>query len=173
MKLNRRAPYALWGVLILGIAAGGAQAQTIAAPVAATQLIGLTGVKNNAKGKLKVENGQLQFAHGKESGAVATTAIEDVVTGADTQRMVGGTLGTLSMAAPYGSGRFLSLFRKKIDTLTLQYRDADGGLHGVIFTLPAGASEVLKKELIAQGAHTSIRAEANAAPATTPTKELN
>ena len=56
------------------------------------------------------------------------------------------------MAAPYGAGRFLSLFRTKIDTLTIEYRDSDGGLHGVIFTMPAGTADVIKKELSTQGA---------------------
>jgi len=44
----------------------------------------------------------------------------------------------MSMAAPYGGGRFLSLFRKKIDTLTVQYRDVNDGLHGAIFTTARG-----------------------------------
>lgn len=61
------------------------------------------------------------------------------------------------MAAPYGGGRFLALFRTKIDTLTVQYRDADGGLHGAIFTMPAGTAETIKQELVAQGAHTSVQ----------------
>jgi hypothetical protein len=61
----------------------------------------------------------------------------------------------MSMVAPYGGGRVLSLFRSKIDTLTVQYRDADGGLHGAIFTMPVGKAEAIKKELVAQGAHTT------------------
>ncbi len=70
--------------------------------------------------------------------------------------------GTLGCCAPYGSGRFLSLFRTKLDTLTIKYRDADGGLHGAVFTMPVGKAEVLKKELLAQGAHTSVAPEAAA-----------
>jgi hypothetical protein len=62
----------------------------------------------------------------------------------------------VSMFGPYGSGRFLSLFRSNLDSLTIQYRDDDGGLHGVVFTLAVGTAESLKIELIAQGAHTSI-----------------
>ena len=61
----------------------------------------------------------------------------------------------LSMAAPYGGGRFLSLFRTKIDTLTIRYRDAEGGLHGAIFTMPVGKADGIKKELLASGAHTT------------------
>jgi hypothetical protein len=60
------------------------------------------------------------------------------------------------MFAPYGAGRFLGLFRNKLDTLTLQYRDADGGLHGAIFLLAVGQADPLKKLLVDQGAHTSL-----------------
>jgi hypothetical protein len=48
------------------------------------------------------------------------------------------------------------LFRKKLDTLTIQYRDADGGLHGAIFTVSRGKADSIKEELVAQGAHTSV-----------------
>jgi hypothetical protein len=50
----------------------------------------------------------------------------------------------------------LSLFRSKVDILTIQYRDADGALHGAIFTMPLGQADLLKKELVSQGAHTSV-----------------
>jgi hypothetical protein len=122
----------------------------------AVQLIGLTGLNQNTKGKLTVINGTLRFIHSKGNAQVAATSIENVVTGTDSQRAIGGTLGTLTQLAPFGSGRVLSLFRTKLDTLTIQYRDADGGLHGVIFTVPLGKAEMLKQELIAQGALTSI-----------------
>jgi hypothetical protein len=134
-----------------------ANAQQATGPIKAVQLTGLIGVKDNAKGTLNVENGQLHFVHGKESSNVSTNSIQDVVTGTDTQKAVGKTIGTISMAAPYESGRFLSLFRKKIDTLTVQYRDAEGGLHGAIFTMHVGGAEVIKKELVAQGARTATR----------------
>ena len=79
-----------------------------------------------------------------------------MVTGNDSQKSVGKTIGTLSMAAPYGGGRFLSLFRTKIDTLTIEYRDTDGALHGVIFTMPAGTADSIKRALVAEGARTTI-----------------
>jgi hypothetical protein len=65
-------------------------------------LIGLTGVKDNTKGRLRVENGQVHFIHGKTSSDVSVTCIEDVVTGTDTAKAVGKTIGMVSMAAPYG-----------------------------------------------------------------------
>lgn len=132
------------------------QAQQPAAPTKVVQITGLAGVKNKTSGSLMVEGGNLRFAHGQTKVDVAATSVQDVVTGNDSQRLIHGTLGTLTMFAPYESGRFLSLFRTKLDTLTIQYRDADGGLHGAVFTMPAGQAEVIKKELIAQGAHTSV-----------------
>jgi hypothetical protein len=122
----------------------------------AVQLTGLAGVKNNTEGSLTVENGNLRFAYSKSTTDLAPNSIQDVVTGSDSQRVIRGTLGTLSMFGPYGSDRFMSLFRSKLDTLTIQYRDADGGLHGAIFTAPVGTADVIKNELIALGAHTSI-----------------
>jgi hypothetical protein len=131
--------------------------------VKAVQLTGLPNVKENAKGMLSVENGNLHFVHGKTPSDVSAGSIQDVVTGNDSQKTVGKTIGTLSMAAPYGGGRFLSLFRSKIDTLTVEYRDADGAFHGVIFTMHVGTAEAIKKDLIAQGAHAS--------PSASPAKE--
>src|SRR5882762_5913846 len=140
MTPRRTAVLVSVALLFAGMETSIGNAQEIPAPVKAVQLIGLTGVKQNAKGTLKVENGNLQFVHGKTNADITAASIQDVVTGDDTQRSVGGTVGVMSMAAPYGGGRFLSLFRKKIDTLTIQYRDANDGLHGAIFTMPPGAA---------------------------------
>ncbi len=134
--------------------AHGQQAQT---ETQAVQVIGLVGLKENTKGRLTVVNGTLRFAFSKGNIEVSAVSIEDVVTGKDSQRVIGGTVGTVaSLAAPYGTGSALPLFRKKVDTLTIQYRDADGGLHGAIFTMPRGQADSIKKELVAQGAHTSV-----------------
>ena len=47
-------------------------------------------------------------------------------------------------------------YETKIDTITIQYRDSNGGLHGAVFTMPVGKAELIKESLLAQGAHTSI-----------------
>jgi len=120
----------------------------------AVQIIGLPGVKDNAKGTLTVENGNLHFVSKKGVSDVSAASIQDIAAGTDSQKAVGKTVGTISMAAPYGGGRFLSLFRKKMDTLTVEYRDVDGALRGVIFTMPSGKAEAIKTELIASGART-------------------
>ena len=159
--------------LLIGLVIPVGNAQQVSGPVKVVQLTGLVGVKDNAKGTLSVENGQLHFVHGKASSEVNAPSIQDVATAADSQRAVGGTIGLMSMAAPYGGGRVLSLFRTKIDTLTVQYRDADGGLHGAIFTMPVGTAEVIKKELVAQGAHTTATGDSTPAAnsSTSPNKE--
>ena len=143
-------------LFVAAIAATAIAAEPNQGPIKAVQLTGLQGVKENAKGTLSVENGNLHFVHGKGSSDVAISVILDVATGTDNHKAVGNTVGTISMAAPYGGGRFLSLFRKKIDTLTVEYRDGEGAFHGVIFTTPSGTAELLKKELVAQGAHTTV-----------------
>jgi hypothetical protein len=131
-------------------------AQQPAAGNKAVQITGLVGVKANTSGNLTLQNGNLQFASSGAKVSVPIHSVEDVVTENDSQRVFRGTLGTLTMFAPYGGGRFLSLFRSKIDTLTIQYRDTDGGLHGAIFTMALGKADPFKKNLVSQGARTSI-----------------
>jgi hypothetical protein len=149
-------------------------AQKAADNVNVVQVVGLSGVKENTKGTLSIENANLQFVHSKAKTVVGTAAIQDVITGNDSQRMIHGFVGTLTMFAPYESGRFLSLFRSKLDTLSIKYLDADGGLHGAIFSMPVGKAEQLKKMLLAQGAHTSVPVQDSASgsdPKTNVAKE--
>jgi len=62
------------------------------------------------------------------------------------------TLG--KAATPFGGGRVVSLFaHKKYDTLSLEYVDASGGVHGAIFQLQKGQGVTLRDELVARGAH--------------------
>ena len=59
-------------------------------------------------------------------------------------------------AAPYGGGRLVSLFaHKKYDTLTLEYVDGDGGLHGAILLVTKGQGELVRDELVARGVSSS------------------
>jgi hypothetical protein len=126
------------------------------------QVLGLEGLKHNVMGTLAAENGSLVFTSGKKKVVVPAASITEVMTGKDTERTIGGTVGTLTMFAPYGGGRFLSLFRTKIDTLSLQYSDPSGGVHGVIFALSEGNALGAKKALLNQGAKTSVPPEVEA-----------
>ena len=133
-----------------------AQSPQAPAPNKVVHVTGLVTVKSKTNGVLTLESGNLQFTGSGAKASVPIHSVEDVITENDSQRVFRGTLGSLTMLAPYGGGRFLSLFRSKIDTLTIQYRDADGGLHGAIFTMALGKADPFKKDLVAQGARTSI-----------------
>ena len=146
-------------LLLLGSIVSLSQTQSVPAAAEAVQVTGLTGIKEDAKGTLTVESGALSFATSKSSCDVSAASIQDVVTGNDSQRVIRGTVGTLTMLAPYGGGRAISLLRSKIDTLTIQYRDSNSGLHGAVFTMPVGKAELIKESLLAQGAHTTIRSK--------------
>jgi hypothetical protein len=131
-------------------------------------IIGLAGLGTNVSGNLLIENGSLTFAHGGKKVSVPISSITEVITGKDTERTIGGTVGTLTMFAPYGSGRFLSLFRTRIDHLSLTYVDSSGGIHGAIFTLQEGNAWSAKKALVDQGAKTSIPVEKEVEEQTRP-----
>jgi hypothetical protein len=71
----------------------------------------------------------------------------------DRSMQVGGTPMKIGKAAaPYGAGRVISLFaHQKYDTLTLEYVDSNGGVHGAIFQLKKGQGELVRDELVARG----------------------
>src|ERR1700720_1941863 len=102
--MTSRSTTVLVGVasLFAGLVIPVARAQQASDPVKVVQLTGLAGVKDNAKGTLSVESGNLHFVHGKANSEVSASSIQNVVTAADSQKAVGGTVGLMSMAAPYG-----------------------------------------------------------------------
>jgi hypothetical protein len=160
------APLAILAFIAASASPGFAQ-DTNTNTVKATQVLGLTGVKHNTTGMLTIENGSLTFTKGQVKAEVPATSITEVLQGADSQRTIGGTFGTITQFGPYGSGRFLSLFRTKIDTLSITYVDATGGVHGAVFTVPKGKGVPAKRALLAQGAKTSVPIDVGANTATT------
>ncbi len=128
-----------------------------AMPIHATHVLGFEGLGTNVRGTLAIEGGALQFQKsGRPTVSVSIASIEDVVVGSE-DKQVGGVPMVLGKAAlPYGGGRVVSLAsHKKFDTLTLQYLDGNGGFHGAIFRLAKGQGQILRNELIGQGAHVS------------------
>jgi hypothetical protein len=151
-----------FGALVDGQQPGASPAAT---PGSVKHVLGFENIKPNAKGDLTVQGDTLQFKAGKAKAEVNIASVQDVFTEQDFKQSIGGTAGTLAkMAVPYGGGRVLSLFQEKIDVLTVEYRDANGGLHGAIFTLPQGQAQPLKRQLVALGAHASIPPEEPAKP---------
>jgi len=137
-----------------------------------THVLGLEDVKHNANGKLTVNATGLDFKGAASHAQVPIASIEDIFTGEDSHQTGGKVLTVAKMGVPYGGGRFLSLFtHEKFDSLTVAYRDEHGGLHGALFTMPVGQANDIKKQLVAQGAKTSIPVEATGETKDTAPKE--
>ena len=122
-------------------------------------VLGLEGAKNGAHGTLAVADGALVFTPSAGAAVkIPVASIQDISLGADSKRTLSG-VGQVTMLAPYGSGRFLSLFRDKLDVLTIAYRDQNGGLHGAIFSSKPGLAPPVKKAAVAAGAKSSTPVE--------------
>jgi hypothetical protein len=120
-------------------------------------VLGLDGVKRAVHGSLSAQPDGLSFQASGAHGSVSIASIQDVFTGADSRQVGGKVLTLAKMGIPYGGGRVLSLFsHEKVDSLTVEFRDANGALHGAIFTMPLGQAVALKQQLVALGAHTSV-----------------
>jgi len=136
--------------------------------VRATHILGLQGVSKSAGGNLSIEGDALKFQ--KTEGAAAQvpiSSIQDVSLGVEDRQVGGVPLAVGRAATPYAGGRVIGLFsHKKYDTLTLEYLDADGGLHGAIFEISKGQAEGFKDALVAKGAH--VKVEGQTAAASTP-----
>ena len=141
----------------------------------ATHLLGFANASNNSTGTLSVQDDSLQFQqNGKPGAQVKIGSVRDVFLGAESKQ-VGGLPMTLGKtAAPFGGGRVVSLFaHKKYDTLTLEYVDADEGIHGAIFQLTKGQGELVKNELIAQGVTINSRQDQPTKESATEAKHEN
>jgi hypothetical protein len=133
-------------------------------------VIGLDNIKHNANGHLKILNGAMHFDPDKDDNKVRdakvpVASISDIFVGNETTQS-GGTAGkVVKLAAPFGSGRALTLLlRTKVDILTVVFRGAGGDLHGAIFALPKGQAEPMRAQLVAAGAHTSAPPELKERP---------
>jgi len=139
----------------------GALAQSTAPPVnasapfsiRATHLLGLENTKSNCNGALSIQGEALQFQQGGTPGTeVKITSIQAAFLGGESKQVGGLPMKLGKAAAPYGGGRVVSLLaHKKYDTLTLEYVDSNGGLHGAIFQLSKGQGELVANFLKARG----------------------
>lgn len=149
----------LWALLLCsGI---GALAQSAAPPlntnapfsIRATHVLGLPNTKNNCNGMLSIQDNTLRFQkHGNPDAQVNIASVRALFLGEESKQVGGLPMKLGKAATPYGGGRVVSLFaHKKYDTLTLEYVDSDGGVHGAIFEVTKGQGELVKNELVARG----------------------
>jgi hypothetical protein len=115
--------------------------------------LGFENAKSNCNGTLSIEDDALQFQPGGKPGAqVKIATVLDVFLSGESKQVGGLPMKLGKAAAPYGVGRVVSLFaHKKYDTLTLEYADSDGGIHGAVFQLNKGKGELVRNELVARG----------------------
>jgi hypothetical protein len=164
-------PYAA-GFAMMGLAGLALPALSMAqqpanpAPNRVANIMGFEDIKKNEKCELVISASLIRLKGRTSTVELVPSSIEDVLTGEDSARLVGGFVGTLSSFAPYESGRFLSLFRKKLDTLTIEYRDVQGGLHGGILSMKPGQAAAMKKLIVATGARTTVPIEEAPKPTT-------
>ena len=151
---------ALWlSASVAALAQGTAPALKASQPfsIPATHLVGLPNTKSNCKGTLSTQDNALRFQQsGKTAAQVDITSVRDVFLGEEEMQIGGMPMKIGKAAAPYGGGRLVSLFaHKKYDTLTLEYVDGDGGVHGAIFQIDKGQGELVRNELVARGVSSS------------------
>ena len=153
----------LWGLWLCS--SSGVWAQGAATPLntnapfslQATHLMGLPNTKSNCNGTLTIQDNLLQFRQkGKPGEQISTASIRNLFLGEESKQVGGLPVKLGKAAAPYGGGRVVSLFaHKKYDTVTLEYVDSDGGLHGAIFQVTKGQGELVRSELVARGVSSS------------------
>jgi hypothetical protein len=150
----------LWALLLCSGIGAVAQSTALALKanplfsIRATHLVGWPNTKSNSKGTLSAQDNVLRFQQGGKSLAqVDIASVRDVFLGEETMQVGGLPMKLGKAATPYGGGRVVSLFaHKKYDTLTLEYVDVDGGVHGAIFQVTKGQGELVRNELVARGA---------------------
>ena len=143
--------------------------------IRATHLLGFANARTNSSGILSVQDDSLQFQqNGKPGAQVKIGSVRDVFLGGESKQ-VGGLPMTLGKAAaPFGGGRVVSLFaHTNYDTLSLEYVDADKGIHGAIFQLRKGQAEIVKNELMAHGVSISSRHDQSTKESATEAKHEN
>jgi hypothetical protein len=125
--------------------------------IRATHVAGLPNTKSNCKGTLSAQDNVLQFQQsGKTVAQIDIASVRQVFLGEEEMQVGGLPMKIGKAAAPYGGGRLVSLFaHKKYDTLTLEYVDGDGGVHGAIFQIDKGQGELVRNELVARGVSSS------------------
>jgi hypothetical protein len=128
-------------------------------PIRVTHVLGLEGVPNNHNGNLSIQGNALRFQRDDGSAAqIGIRSIQDVSLGTEDKQVGGTPMAIGRMATPYGGGGVIALFaHKKYDTVTVEYVDSNGGIHGAIFQLKKGKGQVIRNELLADGANVSVK----------------
>jgi len=143
--------------------------------IRATHLMGFANTKNNCNGSLSVNSDTLRFERdSKRVVEVKIASVEGVFLGSESKQVGGTPVKLGKAAAPFGSGRVFSLFaHKKYDTLTLEYVDDSGGIHGAIFQLNKGQAEQLRREIVTRSVFLQLQDDQTAESSTAEVSNEN
>jgi hypothetical protein len=141
----------------IGQAQSEAQSPVPEPSIHVTHVLGFEGASHSATGDLKIKDGAVHFQRdGIPTAQVSISSIQDIFVEAEDKQVGGAAMMLGKTAVPFGGGRVVSLIaHKKYDILTVEYFDKKGGFHGAIFQLGKGQGQTFKKDLVANGAHTS------------------
>jgi len=132
---------------------------TGSAALPARHVIGLENVNSQTSGKISGHNGVMEFDGGKKTIKVPAAEIDDIFIGSEATQSggkVGRAVKTVAIAAPFESGKVLSLLMyTKVDIFAVSYHEEGGARHCAIFAVPKGQAAELKSQLVAGGAHAS------------------
>ena len=117
----------------------------------AIHILGFADVRRNSTGVLRIDAQYLNYRTETASGQIPIASLKEFTIERETKGLVHGNAGKLVLLAPFGSGRALSMIRSGVDTVTLQYSDPSGGLHGCILMLPKNAGESVARQLKDKG----------------------
>jgi hypothetical protein len=103
---------------------------------------GLPNVKANEKGSLTVNTDGLKFTGKSSHSEIPLQSIRAVSAGNQRVELWGLKGRILRMGIPDGGGMVAAmLLQHKVDMLTVEFSDRNGGYHGVVFDLPANEAD--------------------------------
>jgi hypothetical protein len=109
---------------------------------------GLADVKPDSEGSLRLTPSAISFVGKSAAGEIPYSQITGVYAG-DERVATGGTGAKVARHIPFfGFGAAVgAVTNKKIDLLTIEYRDMNGGIHGAVFEIPKTQALIAQHQL--------------------------
>lgn len=104
----------------------------------ANHMMGMPEVKPKSDGQLVLTKNELRFDSAKGGhGAVPVASITAVYNGDEQVEKGGKPVRIVRMFIPYGAGSIAAaVYNGQIGLFTIEFRDNDGGYHGMVFRMP-------------------------------------
>ncbi|QHN03977.1 hypothetical protein FTO74_11785 [Granulicella sp. WH15] len=114
-------------------------------------VVGLEQVKPNTKGLLLLSPEALLFSSNDVRSSIPRDRITNVFIGDERTEPWGTTGKVVRKIIPYGGGAALgAATNKKVDLLTVEFRDTHDAYHGVVFVLPTQKAGDIRDQIMAR-----------------------